>query len=349
MFRMRPDGTVVVPLDMFKYPSFLRLGVVGTVDYEKGICNVNMVDAFAVKNVIPVNLPYAGRGWGIYPGIEEGSRVIVGVGFEEQAYIVGYLPNPGYLNQDLTVEPISKLVDAEKEFPYRIPEAGEIYIQSKKNADIFMDNKGEVNIRSSSGKLDMGVAKNSNDEIVLLGNRARSQVKLIVVQSAETRSTAEGDTVVRQAATDADLTSRKVAEITIGTKMDGNVVATDGDGSEIQCEIAMASGAKIQINAAGKIKVFNGTEPKLIDKPVLKAARNGDEILIPIGMGYFDSEHPDLTQIATENQAAIAKLSMQLLYISPLGTPTPLIYAPGAHIVLKGNIVEGSESVLVGD
>jgi hypothetical protein len=124
---------------------------------------------------------------------------------------------------------------------------------------------------------------------------------------------------------------------------DSGVPILSPDGKELQCRIKFSSGAIITVDKDGLINVG---EANNIVKPTKNVARNGDQIEVPLMPVVVDPEHPGLTNIAVLNMAELIKLGPMIQ--SPAG-PCVIVPIAGVTVNLKGEIIEGSQKMVVND
>lgn len=144
-----------------------------------------------------------------------------------------------------------------------------------------------------------------------------------------------------------------VATITIGDEVLSDFpVLSEGDSSlpkkKLVCKIDFSNGAQININADGEININQGKQTSAIivpGKSKQRAAREGDNIEVPMTPSAIDLSHPKQAANASANYIAFTALVPSLM--SPMG---PLVaFVPAASVKLKGNIVEGSDKTFIGD
>ena len=128
-------------------PDRLFLGIIENVDYANGICSISFFHPNdKVSNIVTAQ-PYAGRGWGIFTGVEPGTICICALDQNGKIYIVGFLPDPVWLREDLYNIPRIGM----NEFNYPQVNLGEIALQGKKNNRVVLDRFGSIALLTPSG------------------------------------------------------------------------------------------------------------------------------------------------------------------------------------------------------
>lgn len=131
----------------FVNPDRLFLAIVVNVNYDTGVCTLNFFRPNDNSNNTIVAQPYAGRGWGVFCGVEPGTTCLCALDSERKVYIVGYLPDPVWLNDDLSA---SRGIGI-NEFNYPKVVSGELVLQSKQNARVALNRFGDVSLETPSG------------------------------------------------------------------------------------------------------------------------------------------------------------------------------------------------------
>jgi len=128
--------------------SYVEIGKIVNIDVTTGKCDLitHSINSGQRKS-IPYTLPYAGRGWGILVGPEEGSRVVIGYTSVNTPYVLAYLPNTFFYNDEIGD---SEGVGVD-EFPYQKPRLGEIVLQSKANSSFSLNDEGDARIDIGTG------------------------------------------------------------------------------------------------------------------------------------------------------------------------------------------------------
>lgn len=128
--------------------EYIEIGKIVNIDYTNGSCDIAFHDiTTGTRRTLPYSVPYAGKGWGILVGPEEGSMVAVGYDRANRPWILAYRPIGAYLNND--VENVSFV--GQSDFPYRRPESGEIVLQSKPNSAIELNKEGDIRLETVDG------------------------------------------------------------------------------------------------------------------------------------------------------------------------------------------------------
>ena len=328
---------------------------------------------------IELTNPYIGFNSGIRFVPEIGS--VVSVGFsEDYPVILTYFTPSEFINMLMGVK--NKLGNSTS---IRRMNPGEISITSVQRSEIYVHDKlefrdkfgdsivinpsdGSINmdsiqlyIKNEAGNLTMGMVKRDGNIITedgksveeLDGGNALTEFKVKVNKLAD--NTINSSSVENEA----------VAEITVGTLVDdeGKFVYNQ-KGNKIVLDINMATGAKVTIDEAGNINMNEGNmiEPTDVStraSAALKgvedgfssadvqqrAARDGDAVSVPLSAGQVDLNHPDINTKATANIAALSQLAPQFLVMG-----IPCVFVPaGVNLKLEGEIVEGSDTVFIGD
>ena len=128
--------------------SYVEIGRIVNIDVTTGNCDLLTHSLTSgQRTTIPYTLPYAGRGWGILVGPEDGSRVVIGYTAVNSPYILAYLPNTPFYSDDIEGgEGVGV-----NEFPYRKPRIGEIVLQSKANSGLHLNDDGDVRLDIGTG------------------------------------------------------------------------------------------------------------------------------------------------------------------------------------------------------
>lgn len=128
--------------------SHVEIGKIVNIDVTTGNCDlVTYSINSGERTTIPYTLPYAGRGWGILVGPEEGSRVVIGYTVINTPYILAYLPNTFFYSNEIEDEGGVGV----NEFPYQNPRIGEIVLQSKANSSVSLNDDGDARIDIGTG------------------------------------------------------------------------------------------------------------------------------------------------------------------------------------------------------
>lgn len=128
--------------------EYIEIAKIVNIDYTNGSCDLVFHDITGgERKTIPYPLPYAGKGWGILVGPEEGSMVAVGYDRQNRPWILSYRPIVAYFNSDVEGIPFIGVND----FPYRRPEAGEVVLQSKSNSAVELNKRGDVRLETVDG------------------------------------------------------------------------------------------------------------------------------------------------------------------------------------------------------
>ncbi len=335
----------------------LRLGQITSVNTEENTVSLDWIFPMqgGIQNV-EISRPYVGLKSGIHFIPEIGSLVVVGF-IEELPILLTYsLPTQYQLmlsrlkNDDDILARIRKL------------NPGEISLNSAQNSEIYLSdsitisdrtkdkiklnpNDGSIEIDSlqfyvnnDAGKLFMGTIER-NEEIIGEGEKALNEFKLTINKYSD--STVDSN--------------EKIADITIGTIVDdsGNKIKSS-DNNDIQLQISMPNGVKIDIDSAGKafmsfnkLNINNGNEviPNSISgQSQQRAAREGDRIIIQLTPPLSPNTiHPGLNSQSVLNLAQLQLLASCI--VSPVG---PCTFVPVPGLSLVGEITQGSNEVFIG-
>lgn len=331
---------------------------------------------------VDLSRPYVGLRSGIHFMPEEGSTVLVGYAFNIPVILAYLLPtdyqkllageddskgvptritqiNPGEIllnsvqNAEIYVHDQIQLLD----------DAGDRILVDPGTGTILLDSLN-WNVTNEAGSIFMGMVKrvvngkqtiitsDGKSTITTDGGNALTELKIDIKEFA--------DNTINDASSNPSL-----ATITIGTMVDaeGKKVVNEL-GNEIVCNIEFESGAIIRVDKEGKINIGEGkmTKPTEVVAPVVDplktqetvtykpltaqqgAARNGDEISIPI-VTNLDKDHPGLNQIATFNAQELAQKIAPFFRVFGV---YPCVYMSGPPVNLKGQIVTGSKDVFIG-
>lgn len=154
-------------------PSYLNpdrvfLAVVLSVNYNTGICTLSYFKPNDKSTNTVVAQPYAGRGWGMFCGIEPGTLCICAHDMERKIYIISYFPDTAWTNEALGRSGAIGI----NEFAYPRVTSGEIALQSKKNARVSLNRYGDVLLETPTG--DRIVLDATTDTIELLSAQQRN-------------------------------------------------------------------------------------------------------------------------------------------------------------------------------
>jgi hypothetical protein len=358
----------IVQADLNKYT---RVGVVRGVDTEKGTCTIEWCDKPGMRVDVLITQANS-KDWDIP---EKGSYVLVSFDHKDQARIVRYI-NMGHESRVKVLKTLPKFKEGEKFF-----EVGGAYLWIKKNGNIIMSTHSEsylllenssgtlksetVNwkILTDAGMLYFGVIKrfksgsdgSKTQEMVedIQGN-ILTELKIKVVETSDNQVGVSGLT-------------NPLMEITLGTLVndDGGVVCKNdavniyGNEKDVCLRIKLQSGVKIDIDKEGRMSLegvklnINNGEVDSTDPDVVRsletasskgtkgqhAAREHDKIVIPIG-AVVDTEHTGIASKGITNLTTLQTL---------LASCTPTVILPTSMVSFEGEIVEGSENVIIGD
>ncbi len=136
-----------MPPSQYFDPARLQLAYVEAVNYTTGVCTLSFQRINDTTTNTLLSQPYAGRGWGIFAGVEVGTIVLVSVDRNEKIWILAYVPDNIYYRNDLDTIPTVSI----SEFPYPPVQSGEIALQSKKHAIIALNSIGDVTLSDATG------------------------------------------------------------------------------------------------------------------------------------------------------------------------------------------------------
>ena len=358
----------------------MRIGKITEIDLEENLVTLEWIypQRGGVGNV-HLTSPYVGFNSGIRFVPELNSIVAVGFSEDVPVLLTYYTPSV-YSNMLMGIK---NRLGATTNIRRLNP--GEVSITSVDRAEIYIHDKIELTdkfadkiiidpsdnsinldsiqlyIKNEAGTLTMGVVKRDGEIITddgksvetLDGGHALTELKLKINKLADntiSTSAIENDTI---------------AEVTVGTLVDdeGNFIY-DQTGNKITVEVNTATGAKIVIDDAGKININEGNMIKPTDVSTRsaaaikgvkdnfsptdvqqRAARDGDAVSVPLSAGQVDLNHPDINTKAVANLAALSQLAPQFLVMG-----IPCVFVPaGVNLKLEAEIVEGSDTVFIGD
>jgi len=128
--------------------EYIEIAKIVNVDYTKGTCDLISHDITSgTRKTIAYPVPYAGKGWGVLVGPEEGSTVAIGYDRQNRPWILSYRPISSSFNDDIETIPYGGVND----FPYRSPESGEVILQSKPNSAIELNKEGDIRLETVDG------------------------------------------------------------------------------------------------------------------------------------------------------------------------------------------------------
>lgn len=123
------------------------LATVVSVDYNTGVCRLSFLRPNDQSTNTIVAQPYAGRGWGMFFGVEPGTLCVCGMDSDRKIYIVSYFPDTVWYSPNLQ-QVNSAGID---EFNYPRVVSGEVVLQSKKNAHLALNRYGDVLLETPTG------------------------------------------------------------------------------------------------------------------------------------------------------------------------------------------------------
>lgn len=128
-------------------PNKLFLAIVQSVDYQRGLCTLSFFRPNDKASNIVVGQPYAGRGWGIFCGVEPGTVCLCALDAERKVYIISYFPDLSWMDERARPEQGKAL----NEFFYPKVQEGELVFQNKKNAKLALNRYGDVILETPTG------------------------------------------------------------------------------------------------------------------------------------------------------------------------------------------------------
>lgn len=123
------------------------LATVVSVNYNTGICTLSFYKPNDRSSNTVVAQPYAGRGWGIFAGVEPGTLCICAHDSNRKIYIISFFPDTAWNNEKLDRSGAVGI----NEFSYPRLTSGELVFQSKKNAKLALNRYGDVTLETPTG------------------------------------------------------------------------------------------------------------------------------------------------------------------------------------------------------
>ncbi len=331
---------------------------------------------------VPISRPYVGFRSGIHFVPEVGSIVVIGYAFNQMVMLSYLLPSdysklidgnatpsgaPSYIRQMAVGEVSMRSIQGSEVYLH-----DQVTIQDKNLDSIVIDpDDGSITLDSlilyannEAGNITMGpvirtvdgvdkiITNDGSDVTSSVGGKALTEFTLTVNQYA--------DATVFDGVPDSE-----IAKISIGTLVDdsGKKVLNQA-GNQIVCNIALTSGAKVQIDSKGNVNINEGNMLRPTAQPVVadnlssastvkfvntaqqRAAREGDRIVIPMTTPTTSAkDHPDLTTKSTFNILQMQQVASMLM--TPYG-PCIGFLASVPDTRLVGEITQGSDSVFIG-
>ncbi len=331
---------------------------------------------------VPISRPYVGFRSGIHFIPEVGSIVVIGYAFNQMVMLSYLLPSdysklldgnatpsgaPAYIRQMAVGEVSMRSIQGSEVYLHE-----QVTIQDKNLDSIVIDpDDGSItidslmfNVNNEAGNITMGPiirTVDGNDAIITndgssvtssVGGKALTEFTVAVNQFA--------DATVFDGVPDSE-----IARVTIGTLVDdaGKKVLNQA-GNQIVCNISLSSGARVQIDSKGNVNINEGNMLKPTAVPAIpdnlsvgsdvsfintsqqRAAREGDRIVVPIGIPTTTAvDHPGLIEKAAYNQVQMSTI-VSTMIMSPVG---PCFFIPGTpEARLVGEITQGSNDVFIG-
>jgi len=126
----------------------IRIAIIEKPDYTTNSCDIIWLDNFQSKRSrVKFPQPYAGRGWGILTGVEQGTIAIVGFQEQGQPIIIGYMINNLFNQPNILASPDINV----GELPYPPLRMGEIALQSKFGSNVFLQDDGAISFSTVTG------------------------------------------------------------------------------------------------------------------------------------------------------------------------------------------------------
>lgn len=366
--------------------AHMRLGVISSVDAQKGTCSIRWLDGLGFRNDVIITQGNH-KEWNIP---EKNAMVLVELDAKQQVRILRYI-NIGHESRVTKTFTLPRVKEGEK--LWEGPNGSFIHMQQGGNITISTASEGYWILENSTGTLK---SETVNWKVTTEGGVAYlGQVKRFVINPDGTQSLniisyppiignvlteyslkvlEYADNVVGESGTD-----NPIAEITLGTVVDknGNVVDKENGIAiplinplkQIAARIKLKNGVQIDIDKEGrcnikniKININNGSidagSPDAIlglenNYPNLgtkgqHAARVGDKVLIPLNSLSINTEVVNVNKSAVKNLATLTQLAASFLSSAP-GNPCVLNPALLPTSPLEGIITEGATSVIIGD
>lgn len=355
--------------------TVFRYCLIDAVDTNNATMNVKTYLGKQVKPEIPINF----GSFGSYGGIRVMPKIgdIVLLGFNPSGEVVHLGASEfGYASF------VDKALNTGTEFgKMQHVEQGEFHIQAVKvggfnsrpipQGSIYADRNGNIEIRSGTGEKialttgnkemyqEVETLRYKNHKIRLSQGVVKREQIQIDGSTELTPRTYFGIPVV-------DTTTPQLSESRLKVGQDINLLTGEDSGdptvelniseqildddaipefdsslTDLNLLLRFDSGLDISVNNDGVMNIGKG---EMLLPPKKNAARENDEVETAIGFSHVDTTHPGQAAKAAANISEMASLA-RMFYT--MGSPAQFI--PSGDVSLKGEIIEGSETLFVGD
>ena len=360
--------------------NFNRIGKIDTVFPESGVCSIRWLDKPGIRH--EVQITQASHKAFEIP--ERGAIVLVTFDHHERARIIRYI-NLGHEDRISKIKSLPRLKEGEKFWEVggtylHMRKNGDVIISTANQGYFILENStGTFKSESVNWKVttEAGIAysglikrfvtaadgSGSSEIITNIEGEDLTEFRIRLVETADGALGLSG-------------IEDPLVDIVLGTFVDNDGVivnkkdvdTTANPTKELVARIEFKNGIKIFIDKDGRLSIegafinINKAEVDTNDADVAlgletastkgtkgqHAAREHDEIAIPISNNFSDADHTELTAISAENLVVLQTLAAAIMSpVGPCSLNPALLSDPS--LKLKGSITAGAKNVLVGD